>query len=137
MKNNRRDFLKQTGLAGMSLLTAGLMTECGADQSKAQYTKAANAKNMSGYAAPKLQTARIGFIGLGSRGPYHALDISLLEGVEIMALCDLLPEECEKVRKQIEFAGFNPTIYTGGENEWKKMCERPDIDLVSLSTDKN
>ncbi len=25
--------------------------------------------NMSGYAAPKLETVRIGFIGLGNRGP--------------------------------------------------------------------
>ena len=25
-------------------------------------------------------------------------------------------------------------MYTGGENEWKKVCERKDIDLIYIAT---
>jgi hypothetical protein len=32
--------------------------------------------------------------------------MSLLEGVDIKALCDIVPAEAEKVRKQIEFAAL-------------------------------
>ena len=92
---------------------------------------------MSGYSAPKIETLRIGFVGLGSRGPGHVMNMSLLEGVEIKGLCDLLPEEVEKVRKRIEFTGFKPELYSGDVNAWKKMCENPDIDLVYICTPWN
>jgi len=44
--------------------------------------------NMCGYAAPKLEKVRVGFIGLGSRGPVNLDSMAYLEGVEITALCD-------------------------------------------------
>jgi predicted dehydrogenase len=61
-------------------------------------------------------------------------NMSLLEGVDIKALCDIVPAEAEKVRKQIEFAGFNPTVYTGDAEAWKKLCDRDDIDLIYICT---
>ena len=63
--------------------------------------------------------------------------MSLLEGVDIKALCDIVPEEAEKVRKRIEFAGFNPTLYSGDSEAWKKLCDRDDIDLVYICTPWN
>ena len=89
--------------------------------------------NMSGYAAPKLQTVRAGFIGLGNRGPVHSTQLSRLEGVEIKALCDLLPENVAAANKKIG-TGHNPVFYSGKEDEWKKLCDRDDIDLVYIST---
>ncbi len=148
MKNNRRNFLKVTGLAGLSVAGGGILKGMASEsvdlsksnsdnlteQAKKQHTQKFN---MCGYAAPKIETVRIGFIGLGSRGPGHVSNMALLEGVDIKALCDLVPEEAEKVRKRIEFAGFNPTIYTGSPDAWKKMCERDDIDLVYICTPWN
>jgi predicted dehydrogenase len=93
--------------------------------------------NMSGYSAPKIDTVRIGFIGLGNRGPGHTLNMSLLEGVDIKALCDIVPEQAEKAKKDIEFAGFNPTLYSGDADAWKKLCDRDDIDLVYICTPWN
>jgi predicted dehydrogenase len=84
-----------------------------------------------------LDTVRIGFIGLGNRGPGHVSNMSLLEGVDIKALCDIVPDATEKVRKHIEFTGFNPTIYTGDAEAWKKLCDRQDIDLVYICTPWN
>jgi hypothetical protein len=142
--NNRRDFLKRTGLAGISLVGASMIPSyaSGENNSKSAMDFAAEQQrsqkfNMSGYGAPKLDVVRVGFIGLGSRGPGHVANMSLLEGVEIKALCDIVPAEAEKVRKQIEFAGFNPTLYSGDADAWKKLCDRTDIDLVYICTPWN
>ncbi|MEI6050212.1 MAG: Gfo/Idh/MocA family oxidoreductase [Bacteroidota bacterium] len=144
-KNNRREFLKRTGIAGICLVGANILPgftsgenvigKSKSDQSTRQ--QRIRKFNMSGYNAPKLDTVRIGFIGLGSRGPGHVSNMSLMEGVDIKALCDIVPENTEKVRKHIEFAGFNPTLYSGDAEAWKKLCDRDDIDLVYICTPWN
>jgi len=144
-KKNRREFLKRTGIAGIGLVGASFVPSFASGEkveSKSRPDQPLVQQhiqkfNMSGYGAPKIDTVRIGFIGLGSRGPGHVSNMSLLEGVDIKALCDIVPEQAEKVRKQIEFAGFNPTIYTGDSEAWKKLCDRPDIDLVYICTPWN
>jgi hypothetical protein len=148
MKNNRRNFLKLSGLAGLSFASSGILkgfapkteilSESNSLDSSFEIVKKRRLSfNMSGYEAPKIETVRIGFIGLGSRGPGHVMNMSLLEGVDIKALCDIVPAEAEKTRKQIEFAGFNPTLYSGDAEAWKKLCDRDDIDLVYICTPWN
>ena len=131
--SNRREFIKLSGLAGLGL--AGINV---ADGYPAQRTRqgsaAADHFNMSGYAAPKIDTVRIGFIGLGNRGPGAVERISKIEGVDIKALCDLRPEKANGARKLLEKTTFNPALYSGNENEWKKVCERNDIDLIYIAT---
>jgi hypothetical protein len=90
--------------------------------------------NMCGYAAPKLDKVRVGFIGLGNRGPVHSNQASRLEGVEIKAMCDLRREKAEAAKKQVVAFGHNPDIYADKEEEWKRLCDRNDIDLVYIST---
>ena len=139
---DRRAFI---GATGAGLVGAGTLSGSAQDrdQSILDHIKKQSARqrtqsfNMSGYRAPRLDTVRVGFIGLGSRGPGHASNMSLLEGVEIKALCDLLPDEAEKVRKRIEFAGFNPSLYSGDAEAWKRLCDRDDIDLVYICTPWN
>ena len=89
---------------------------------------------MSGYAAPKLDVVRIGFIGLGNRGPAAVDRMRHIEGVEIKALCDLRPAKTDAIKKLLETTIHGPEIYTGNENEWKKLCERTDIDLIYIAT---
>ena len=139
MKNNRRDFLKLTGLAGAGILT-GLATPAMSEAETQiigdQQPARARAQkfNMSGYAAPKLETVRVGFIGLGQRGPGHVMHASKIEGVEIKALCDIRAEKVNGVQKRLENTSHKPVLYSGKEDEWKKLCERKDIDLVYVST---
>jgi hypothetical protein len=145
MKNNRRNFLKITGLTGLSLAGGSLLKALGAETETVTNSefkslpgqsggKRNQRFNMSGYAAPNLETVRIGFIGLGNRGPGHVSSMSLIEGVEIKALCDIVTEEAEKTRKAIESRGFKPDLYSGDAEAWKKLCDRPDIDLVYICT---
>src|SRR5688500_11019875 len=99
MENNRRDFFKLAGLAGIGILGSNVMPSCTTTKTTAAATrnpaidnvpalaqrKYAQQFNMCGYAAPKLEKVRIGFIGLGNRGPVHSTQTSRLEGVEIKA----------------------------------------------------
>jgi predicted dehydrogenase len=140
MKSNRRNFLKVSGLAGIGLAGgAGLMNGQAAvtkDDNNVWRTAQQRGKhfNMSGYAAPKIETVRIGFVGLGNRGPAAVSRMSKIEGVQIAALCDVRPERAEKAKSSLEGTKHNPKLYTAGENDWKKMCESKDLDLIYIAT---
>lgn len=143
MSNNRRDFLKLSGLAGIGLVGAGMPGVAGAagiagsNGNLLEQVKRSSRQqrfNMSGYAAPKIETVRIGFIGLGQRGPGAVNRMSHIEGVEIKALCDIRPERVEKVKKSLDGTGHNPDTYSGSAFSWKEVCEREDIDLVYIVT---
>lgn len=139
MKRNRRDFLKLSGLTGMGMVGGHFvkaLTHDDANKAEGFAPKPDPPFNMCGYAAPKLEKVRIGFIGLGNRGPGAVMRTSKIEGVDIKALCDLRPEKANGAKKKLLEAtkAFNPDVYTGNENEWKKMCERADIDLIYIAT---
>ncbi len=135
MKSNRRDFLKASSLAGISL-AGGITLTSSSTLATARQGLRQNGKhfNMSGYAAPKIDTVRIGFIGLGNRGPAAVERMSKIEGVDIKALCDIRPEKANSAKALLEKTTHRPDVYTGGENEWKKVCDRKDIDLIYIAT---
>ncbi|ACU03502.1 Gfo/Idh/MocA family oxidoreductase [Pedobacter heparinus] len=136
--NNRRDFLKLTSIAGAGLLAGCATRNASAGTGIKMHNRNYTQKfNMSGYAAPKLQTVRVGFIGVGNRGTSAVTRMSKIEGVEIKAICDLRPEKAQAAKRNIANTPHRPDLYTGGENEWKKMCERNDIDLVYIATPWN
>jgi predicted dehydrogenase len=139
MKNSRRNFFKISGLAGLGIATGGINTAFAGDtaiDNIAGYKGTDHIQhfNMSGYAAPKLEKVRIGFIGLGMRGPNHMKNTSKLEGVQIKALCDVRKEKALEAKKFLDGLGHDPEIYSGSQDEWKKMCDRDDIDLVYIAT---
>ena len=81
-----------------------------------------------------IDTVRIGFIGLGARGSQAVRRYSFIEGVKIVALCDLVPENVEKSQQLLLDKGLlKADTYTGSE-DWKKICEREDIDLIYICT---
>ena len=85
---------------------------------------------------PKLETVRVGFIGLGMRGPGAVERWTHIPGTQIVALCDLLPERVENAQKILEKAGLpKAASYAGDEKAWNKLCERDDIDVVYIATD--
>ena len=62
---------------------------------------------------PKLDTVRVGFIGLGMRGPSAVERWTHIPGTKIVALCDLLPENAEKAQKIVTNAGMEaPALYS-------------------------
>ena len=58
--------------------------------------------NMCGYAAPKIETVRVGIIGLGMRGSEAVRRLSYIDGLEIIALCDKYPDRVADIQKTME-----------------------------------
>lgn len=85
---------------------------------------------------PKMDVVRVGFIGLGMRGPGAVERFTHIPGTEIKALCDVVPANTAKTQKILEKAGKpKATEYNGSLDAWKQLCDRPDIDLVYIATD--
>lgn len=89
-----------------------------------------------GLTAPKLDTVRVGFIGLGMRGPGAVSRFTHIPGTKVVALCDIRPERVEYCQNILKKASFPEAVaYSGSEDAWKQLCERDDIDLVYIATD--
>lgn len=136
MTTNRRDFLRNS-LIGAGILSTGLVS-CTSGTKGPDKTKGINRVqqfNMSGYAAPKLDKVRVGFIGLGMRGPGAVERFSHIEGVEIVALCDKFEDRVLKTQEILSKQGLPPAkAYFGSEDAWKELCENPGLDLVYICT---
>lgn len=137
MSTNRRDFLKNLTIgAGMATLGVAACAQ-GTKNQKPKLSnlgKGKQSQNMCGFSAPKLDKVRIGFVGLGMRGPGAVKRMSHIEGVEIAAICDKVPEKVHKIQQRLTKNGFPKADEYTGENGWKKMCEDPDIDLIYIAT---
>ena len=121
-----------------TLLFAGCCNDCGKSRviKTAVPERPAGQADMVAYAAPAIDTVRVGFIGLGRRGPGAVERFIHIPGTKIVALCDLLPENVAKCQKMLEKAGLPAAAeYTDAEDAWKELCERDDIDLVYIATD--
>lgn len=132
---DRKEFLKITGLASMAGI--GVLAGCSTREGdgKSPFTLNHNQKfNMSGYAAPKLETVRIGIIGIGNRGSGAVRRLSRIEGAEIVGLCDVRPEQVNAAMAFLKETNHTPDSYTESEVDWKRMCEREDIDLIYICT---
>jgi hypothetical protein len=80
---------------------------------------------------PKLETVRVGFVGLGMRGPDAVERFTHIPGTQVVALCDVLPENVEKCQEILRKAGLPEAAgYSGDTEVFKQLCERNDIDLV-------
>ncbi len=90
--------------------------------------------DMLGFRCDPIPTVRVGFIGLGMRGPGAVHRFTQLEGVEIKALCDLYPERVEKAQKILSDNNLPSAAEYSGEEGWKELCQRDDIDLVYICT---
>ncbi len=96
----------------------------------------AGQESMLAFAAPAIDNVRIGFIGLGMRGPGAVRRMCFIEGTEVVALCDLEKERAESANGILESNGRpSAALYYGSEDAWKELCERDDIDLVYIATD--
>ena len=125
---SRRAFL---GAAAVGGVAAGVLRVTAQSSSARQPGQ----KSVARLQCPPLRTVRIGFIGLGGRGNSllnHLLD---LEGVEIKALCDTVPERVESARRRVAGRGKAEAAgYSDGERDFENLCRRDDVDVVYIAT---
>jgi predicted dehydrogenase len=125
----RREFLAAgVGLAVGAVGLAGCQSGMtGGISSKAAYR--------NGFAAEPLDVVRVGIIGLGNRGGGHVRRLLKLDNVEVRAVCDILEDKVAKAQEVAEEAGqMKPEGYSQGDYDYKRMCQRDDLDLVVIAT---
>ncbi len=144
MRTDRRNFFKIASAAGSGLIVTGMTTRASGigntpsepfahtrevvDQEHKQLF------NMCGYSAPPLEKVRVGFIGLGNRGPVNVDAMAYVEGVEVKALCDKRTVRVDYTQKILAKHGLPPAkAYGGNEDIWMELCKDPDLDLISIA----
>ncbi len=144
MKNNnnsRRNFIKIAAAGSAALGLAPVSNVFGSPtisheqvQSTIDKVPDSKGKSVMGLRCTPLKTVRIGIIGLGMRGSDSLTRLIQVEGAEIIAIADVVPKAVKDANKQITDAGLKPAIEYTAEEDWKKICERDDIDLIYQCT---
>ena len=86
------------------------------------------------FRAEPLDTVRVGFVGLGMRGPGAVERFTYIEGVAINGLCDKYAERAEQCQAYLQRANMPEAKIYSGEDGYKALCESDDIDLVYIAT---
>lgn len=127
-RSNRRDFL----LAGAALgaAAAGLARTVEAaplhDRGPAPQTP---------FRTDPLERVRIAFVGVGGMGSAHVNNFLKMDHVDIVAVCDLLPERVERIQDLCVKDGRpKPNGYSRGERDFERLCETEALDLVFTAT---
>ena len=141
MSINRRKFLKASVIGGTALVSNQLGAGNSTNPSVSTVSGVerfdtippARGKSVLGLRCKALPTVRIGVVGLG-RGGGAVNRLSRMEGTEIVAICDLSKEKIANSQKTLSNNKRKAAAEYSGEEDWKKMCERDDIDLVYNAT---
>lgn len=138
----RRDLLKGAALTGAALAAGGAFTPAIAEN----VTAAANPdlappaparrETMKGVRFNRHEQVRFGIVGTGLRGRGEVLgDLLAIEGVKIVAVCDVVPEKAARAVKMCTDRGQPaPAVYTDGDHAFEKLVARDDIDFVYTAT---
>jgi predicted dehydrogenase len=137
----RKDFLKLSSASAFFLgLNPDRLDASIIEESQDLIDK--NSHYMGDYSAPKLETVRVAFIGVGARGTGHARQIATIEGTEVVAISDLYQDLAQRSIDNCKEIGKGErhneaAIYYGGEDKWKLMLKEVKPDVVFISTNWN
>ena len=123
--STRRDFLKVAGLTGAATMVGSL----GAALPVRKHA------HVGSLACAPLETVKVGIIGLGMRGPGAVSRLSAIPGVRVTALSDLYQARVDARNAWLAQNGFSTAkAYYGSEDEWKKLVEDTEVNLVYIAT---
>lgn len=84
-----------------------------------------------------IPVVRMAFIGMGNRGLATLKRYMMQKGVQIIAICDLNPENILKAKEILaETEHKECKMYTGSE-DWRAVCRASNLDLIYICTDWN
>jgi len=105
-----------------------------AEAFSAEPQRPAGQTDVVGLRCDPIPVVRAAFIGIGNRGSGSLSRFLELEGVEVKALCDIEPQNIERAKAILKQYGHPEVDVYTGEDDWKKVCEREDIDIVYITT---
>ena len=106
MTNSRRNFIKKSALAATVMSIPAISYECSLIEN---------------------ETLRVGIIGTGDRGTGLASQIVNLEGIEVTAMCEIIPFRLENAKK---YGNTRTKYYT----DYRKLLEDKKVDAVIIAT---
>ena len=123
---NRRDFLKGTAWMGAAAFAGGFVRPLFAGEAGGK---------MAFWADKPFAKLRVGVVGLG-RGHVALWNMPMIPGCEITAICDITPIRVQRALTMVAQAGQKrvPKVYDASPEEWKKLCDDPNVDLVWNAT---
>lgn len=133
--------MKLSSMICTAALSVIALTGCQSDKSANLITvevpeRPAGQTDMVAFAAEPIDTVRVGFIGLGMRGPDAVNRFTHIPGTKIVALCDVEQARVDSAQQILLRAGLpEAASYAGSEDAWRGLVERDDIDLVYIATD--
>ncbi len=139
----KKNHFKLFTIALAATLALGSLGGCYCFQKKAPKSKiitletpqrAEGQSDVVGLRTEALPTVRIGIVGLGMRGPGAVERFIHIPGAEITALCDLYPERVTSTQEILKEANRPLAAEFSGEDGWKELCKRDDVDLVYVVT---
>ncbi|MCL5098064.1 MAG: Gfo/Idh/MocA family oxidoreductase [Candidatus Omnitrophica bacterium] len=130
---SRREFLAVAGATGAGI---GLAAAAGPANPQPVIPRAKpGQQRVFGLEFPPMDTVRIGFIGVGSRGTGLLGNLLETDGVRIKAVCDLVPDRVKSAQRQVVAKGQpEPAGYVKNETTFEELCRRDDLDLVYIAT---
>jgi predicted dehydrogenase len=138
---SRRDLLKAAALASAGLALPGPFSNAIAEHvSAVSHPDLAppappNRKSMRAVPFEKHDVVRVGMVGTGLRGRSVLRELLGVDGVRIIALCDLVPAKAQQAAKMVTDAGRpEPALYTGTDHAFEQLVARDDLDLVYTAT---
>jgi predicted dehydrogenase len=83
----------------------------------------------------RAESLRLGFIGVGGRGS-SLLGLALRRNdVEVVAVCDIVPEKAQRAAEAVrEAGGQEPRLFTQGEEDYLNLLELDEVDAVIIAT---
>ncbi len=74
-------------------------------------------------------------IGVGGRGSSLLNDLLAIDGVEVKAVCDVLPDRVKAAQQRVVARGQpEPAGYANSDTAFEGLCRRDDLDLVYIAT---
>lgn len=95
----------------------------------------AGQKSVLGLTTPKLEAVRVGFVGLGMRGPGAVERFTYIPGTQVVALCDYEEARADKCQELLKKASMPKAAVYSGDKGYEELCKRDDIDLVYVAAD--
>ncbi len=130
----RRSFLK-AGAAGVGAAVLGNATACAPAGVDATASPIPGQAPSQLFAAPPMEVVRIGFVGVGLQGTSHCRNLLRIDGVELKAVCDIVPAKVARIQDMAVEAGQErPTGYSASETDFERLCAEQDLDLVFNAT---
>ena len=84
---------------------------------------------------PPIEEVRVGFVGVGLQGASHCRNLLRIEGVRLVAVCDIDESKVSQVQEWVAQADQpRPRGYVRGERDFERMCQEEDLDLVFTAT---